>query len=1111
MKLTPTSPRGVPRYFLAATLLAALPALAQTITNPSFETDTTFTTSPGYISSGTNGPITGWTGTPTSKVGLNPSGGSPFADNGSIPQGTKVAFIQNSGSISTTATGLTIGTKYHVEFRVNARSQASANGNLPFLIFSTDGAGPTVGAEIQRVQMSGTGTAYRYVGYDFTATATSHIITVTNNKASGDHTLLLDDFTIAPSSGAWSMITTWDGDSTSGIDPAYVYTHAIDLNGTQGAGTLINGVPFLGRASNLANSYSFTGLNGLPISIPAAENLVTGNSGAMAAAFRYDGDPSITLQNLKPSTQYVFNLYGLGWDAPTAATPYRAATFTSTVPGSEKFTFNLDQRGRGRGMILSYTYTTDAAGSAVTISYPRLSTNAGSIHTSGFSNRQAVATNPIEWTLQPWDDDANSGISPNHLYTHAYKLNGGTTTNVNGVNFTALAGPNPSSGTSYTTSGLPSTYGGDVNNVTGFGAALAKDFVYGGLPSTHTLTGLTPGKSYVFTIYSVGWDDGVRNGVFSGSKGGNMTVLDQSSRGNNVGVRFERQYVADASGTATFATYGFDNSKTIHTYAVSNREADAFVGKAPEFTLQPVGGAVGVGTSYSLHGEAIGSANITYQWKHGLTDIPGETSTVLNLTDIDASDSGSYTLVATNGVSSTSSTPVSLTVLENAPGDFNSGTGVDGLPLAGGQIDPHFKLIVNPDAPGTDTVYVQSNLPGSWLPASSTSKWIGPRADTQGAAAQAGDAGEGPGIYVYRTTLDFTGLDPNSMVVKGKWSSDNAGLRIKVNGTDVGFANTVGTTFGLYVPFNISNAAFPGLLTTGVNTFDFVVRNEDAATGFTGLRIDEFQAIGAIPPNTTPYIAVQPQGFTGAHDSIGALGVGATGSATMTYQWYKGANPISGETNPVLYIPIDSVAANANYKVRVTNGSGFTDSNVAAVSVTNTPPFAGDDLFNGQQNTPLEIVIATELLANDSDIDLDPFVLNGFSATTAHGGTVVLDGSVLIYTPPTGFSGDDSFTYTLNDGDWGGISPAATVAIHVASSTAAEPTNLAVALSGGSAVVTFTGSAGGVYTLQRSTTLAANSWTDVDTDTAPGSGAVTLTDPAPPAARAFYRVSYSAP
>ncbi|MEO6035232.1 MAG: hypothetical protein ABIQ35_08260, partial [Verrucomicrobiota bacterium] len=82
--------------FLATVITAIAPAIfAATIPNPSFEADN-FTVSPGYVSG--NSPITGWTNNNPARVGINPSGGSPFADNGTIPAGSKVAFIQSSAA-----------------------------------------------------------------------------------------------------------------------------------------------------------------------------------------------------------------------------------------------------------------------------------------------------------------------------------------------------------------------------------------------------------------------------------------------------------------------------------------------------------------------------------------------------------------------------------------------------------------------------------------------------------------------------------------------------------------------------------------------------------------------------------------------------------------------------------------------------------------------------------------------------------------------------------------------------------------------------------------------------------------------------------------------------
>ena len=86
--------------------------------------------------SGNGGVITGWTIGDATRVGLNPSGGSPFADNGTIPAGTNVAFLQNSASatLSTTISGLTSGTEYRINFRANARS-----GQAPALKVTVDG------------------------------------------------------------------------------------------------------------------------------------------------------------------------------------------------------------------------------------------------------------------------------------------------------------------------------------------------------------------------------------------------------------------------------------------------------------------------------------------------------------------------------------------------------------------------------------------------------------------------------------------------------------------------------------------------------------------------------------------------------------------------------------------------------------------------------------------------------------------------------------------------------------------------------------------------------------------------------------------------------------
>ena len=87
---------------LAAGFALVAGAVAQTISNPSFE-ENSFAVAPGYISA--NAAIPGWTASNTGRVGLNPANGTPSADNGAVPNGANVAFIQSTDIGSSTLSG----------------------------------------------------------------------------------------------------------------------------------------------------------------------------------------------------------------------------------------------------------------------------------------------------------------------------------------------------------------------------------------------------------------------------------------------------------------------------------------------------------------------------------------------------------------------------------------------------------------------------------------------------------------------------------------------------------------------------------------------------------------------------------------------------------------------------------------------------------------------------------------------------------------------------------------------------------------------------------------------------------------------------------------------
>ncbi len=84
------------------------------------------------------------------------------------------------------------------------------------------------------------------------------------------------------------------------------------------------------------------------------------------------------------------------------------------------------------------------------------------------------------------------------------------------------------------------------------------------------------------------------------------------------------------------------------------------------------------------------------------------------------------------------------------------------------------------------------------------------------------------------------------------------------------------------------------------------------------------------------------------------------------------------------------------------------------LNASNQPPVATDDSATAAQNTA-KIILATDLLANDTDADDDPLTLTEVS--NAVNGTVSLDtNGDVVFTPATDFSGPASFEYTVSDG-----------------------------------------------------------------------------------------------
>ena len=132
-------------------------------------------------------------------------------------------------------------------------------------------------------------------------------------------------------------------------------------------------------------------------------------------------------------------------------------------------------------------------------------------------------------------------------------------------------------------------------------------------------------------------------------------------------------------------------------------------------------------------------------------------------------------------------------------------------------------------------------------------------------------------------------------------------------------------------------------------------------------------------------------------------------------------------TSPVGFVGTDT------FTYTISDGNGGSDSATVTVTVvSNQLPAAADDSEIVRQDSPARTF---DVLANDTDPDLDPLTISSFDPVSTAGGTV--DCSVVYwcdYTPPLGFLGTDTFSYTVSDGRGG--TDTATVTIEVVPNSA---------------------------------------------------------------------------
>ncbi|PKO30098.1 MAG: hypothetical protein CVU34_20215, partial [Betaproteobacteria bacterium HGW-Betaproteobacteria-7] len=141
----------------------------------------------------------------------------------------------------------------------------------------------------------------------------------------------------------------------------------------------------------------------------------------------------------------------------------------------------------------------------------------------------------------------------------------------------------------------------------------------------------------------------------------------------------------------------------------------------------------------------------------------------------------------------------------------------------------------------------------------------------------------------------------------------------------------------------------------------------------------------------------------------------------------NGTVVLNPATGTFTYTPNANYNGGDSFVVTVSDGNGGTTTSTVSIGVNpvNDAPVAANDLAVTDEGSPVTIAVR----GNDSDVDGDAMTVA--AVTQGVNGVVLIDPITgnPIYTPNSGFSGMDSFTYSISDGRGG--SSSATVQVTV--------------------------------------------------------------------------------
>ncbi len=471
---------------------------------------------------------------------------------------------------------------------------------------------------------------------------------------------------------------------------------------------------------------------------------------------------------------------------------------------------------------------------------------------------------------------------------------------------------------------------------------------------------------------------------------------------------------------------------------------------APVITAQPVAQVVSAGQTATFTVVATGTAPLTYQWFKGGSPISGATSAAYTTLLTALSDNGSvFTVTVTNAAGTATSAMATLTVNAVPPAIT---------------IEP-VSQTVSVGSTATFTVAATGTAPLTY-------QWFKDGVAIVGATVSSYTT---PSTALTDTGKIFTATITNSA---GNVTSSGATLTVNAIGPSISTQPVNQTvSAGQTATFSVS-ASGTGPLAyqwlkggspiSGATSSAYTTLATALSDSGSAYSVTVTNTAGNVTSSTAtltvhavaPGITTQPASQTVTIGSTAMFNVVATGTAPLTYQWFKSGSPISGATSSTYTTPVAVLSDSGSaFTVTVTNTAGNVTSSIATLTVNAIAPSittqpANQALTAGQSGTFSVTAAGTA-----------PLTYQWYK-----NGILIIGGTSNNYTTPVTTIADNaaSFTVVVTNSAGSTTSSGATLTVGAAPvitsfvpSSATPPYNTSVTLvptfSNGSAVI---GSAG---------------------------------------------------